>query len=181
MSFLDGILFFFIVPWTPIVGGQRVNTRLSPVKNRPPDNDQIFDIQTPTDSQCIYNCIQNGKCLAVVYDKRRYLCNGYRSITANQSLTQEQQAWHIIYKATLVAIMNVVVRMMEYWNQVKGPCDGSHYYLDCATQKRFTQTNFSTPIVTNWLRITSFQFCSPDKGKRFGLIEVRLVGQFKRN
>jgi len=98
MSFLDGILFFFIVPWTPIVGGQRVNTRLSPVKNRPPDNDQIFDIQTPTDSQCIYNCIQNGKCLAVVYDKRRYLCNGYRSITANQSLTQEQQAWHIIYK-----------------------------------------------------------------------------------
>ncbi|KAK2144456.1 hypothetical protein LSH36_755g00008, partial [Paralvinella palmiformis] len=98
ISFLDGLLFFFIVPWTPIVGGQKVNTRLSPVKNRPPDNDQIFDIQTPTDSQCIYNCIQNGKCLAVVYDKRRYLCNGYRSITANQSLTQEQQAWHIIYK-----------------------------------------------------------------------------------
>ncbi|KAK2139334.1 hypothetical protein LSH36_1860g00013 [Paralvinella palmiformis] len=119
MSFLDGLLFFFIIPWTPIVGGQKVNTRLSPVKNRPPDNDQIFDIQTPTDSQCIYNCMQNGKCLAVVYDKGRHLCNGYRSITANQSLTQEQQAWHIIYKAALVGIMNVVVRMMEYWHQVK--------------------------------------------------------------
>ena len=99
MSFLEGIIIFFTIHWPSGVGGQRVNSRLSPVIYKPPNTDQTFDVQTPTDSQCIYICAQNNvKCLALVYDRHRSLCVGYRSLTANQSLTEEEQTWHIIYK-----------------------------------------------------------------------------------
>ncbi|KAK2140423.1 hypothetical protein LSH36_1357g00015 [Paralvinella palmiformis] len=65
---------------------------------KPPESHQIFDIQASASAQCIYICLQNTKCLMVVYDENGLLCKGYRTLNTIEPLGQTVKAWQILYK-----------------------------------------------------------------------------------
>ena len=69
---------------------------------KPPESDQIVDIQASASAQCSYICLQNTKCLMVVYDEYGLLCKGYRTVNKMEPLGQTVKAWQILYKGELM-------------------------------------------------------------------------------
>ncbi|KAK2140424.1 hypothetical protein LSH36_1357g00001 [Paralvinella palmiformis] len=65
---------------------------------KPPESHQIFDIQASASAQCSYICLQNTKCLMVVYDEYGLLCKGYRTVNTLEPLEKTVKAWQILYK-----------------------------------------------------------------------------------
>jgi hypothetical protein len=107
------ICFLFLVLWNSGVGGsgnsgsgiggsgfgtKQITTRFTPTEKKPNESEKIFSLGTPTESQCLYICNQNRKCLAIQYNKLRSFCNGYKSKTATEPLSMEEKAWIIFYE-----------------------------------------------------------------------------------
>ena len=102
------ICFLFLVLWNSGVGGsgnsgsgiggsgfgtKQITTRFTPTEKKPHEKEKIFSLGIPTESQCLYICNQNRKCLAIQYNKLRSFCNGYKSKTATEPLSMEEKAW----------------------------------------------------------------------------------------
>ena len=102
------ICFLFLVLWNSGVGGsgnsgsgiggsgfgtKQITTRFTPTEKKPHESEKIFSLGIPTESQCLYICNQNRKCLAIQYNKLRSFCNGYKSKTAIEPLRMEEKAW----------------------------------------------------------------------------------------
>ena len=97
MFVLEGIFSFFVFVLTSTVGGQYINSRCLLSTNKPSDNDQIFNVRTSTVSQCIYVCVLNTECRAIVYDNAGSMCLGYRTQTEEEPLNGEEEGWKIVY------------------------------------------------------------------------------------
>ena len=92
------IIFSLQVIRTLVAANQLITHRLAPTTNKPPVSGQIFSIHTPVSSQCIYVCVQNEMCLAVMYDIAESLCTGYQTPADGEPLGSTVKAWNVIYK-----------------------------------------------------------------------------------
>ena len=97
MLALTGAFLFVIVFWISKVDGQYVAIRFIPVTNKPSASGRIFNIRSPTVSQCIYLCMLNAGCLTVVYDNAQSVCSGYRSQNDDERLSADVKAWKAVY------------------------------------------------------------------------------------
>ena len=80
------------------VDTKQITTRFTPTEKKPLESEKIFNIGTPTESQCLYICNQNRKCLAILYNKLRSFCIGYKSKAATEPLSMEEKAWIIYFE-----------------------------------------------------------------------------------
>ena len=73
------ICLLFWVLWKSGVGGSGVGgsgvgaKQIIPTEKKPHESEKIFYVETSTESQCLYICNQNKKCLATLYNKLRSL------------------------------------------------------------------------------------------------------------
>ena len=102
MLVLERTIYLFLILLKLAAGNQYVTHKLAPISMKPPESHQIFDIQASASAQCIYICLQNTKCLMVVYDENGLLCKGYRTLNTIEPLGQTVKAWQILYKGELM-------------------------------------------------------------------------------
>jgi hypothetical protein len=102
MFVLGRIVYLFLILLKLPAGYQYVTHKLAPIRMKPPKSHQIFDIQTSTSSHCAYICLQNTKCLLIVYDEYRLLCKGYRTVNTIETVGNTLKAWKVLYKGELL-------------------------------------------------------------------------------
>ncbi|KAK2140030.1 hypothetical protein LSH36_1509g00006 [Paralvinella palmiformis] len=96
---LGKVIFIFPILWKLATGSDLVTFKLSPISKKPPESDQLFQIETSTAFQCTVVCIQNRNCLTVMYDKINLLCRGYYNHVKAENLRPNVNAWQVTYKA----------------------------------------------------------------------------------
>ena len=72
-----------------------VPTHLMSTEKRPFDDDLVFTINTNTKAQCHYICIPNNECVAVIYRDPGFLCHGYKMMSEDEYLVQDEYGWHV--------------------------------------------------------------------------------------
>jgi len=95
---LGKVIFIFPILWKLATGSDLVTFKLSPISKKPPESDQLFQIETSTAFQCTVVCIQNRNCLTVMYDKINLLCRGYYNHVKAENLRPNVNAWQVTYK-----------------------------------------------------------------------------------
>jgi len=98
MKTLTRICLLFLFLWRLRVDAAEINTHFTPVWKKPSESEKIFNINITTESQCLYVCNQNKKCLTILYNTSGSICEGYKSITGEESLGIEEKAWKVIYE-----------------------------------------------------------------------------------
>ena len=102
MLVLERTIYLFLILFKLAAGNQYVTHKLAPIRMKPPESHQIFDIQASASAQCTYICLQNTKCFVVAYDEYGILCKGYRTVNTMEPLGQTVKAWQILYKGELM-------------------------------------------------------------------------------
>ena len=103
---------------------QREITLFFPVNRMPPVNDQIFNIQTATASQCRYACLHDGECLLVKYGGAGSQCTGYKSDAEHTILGETVKAWKVVHSGSLIFYIRYV-----YLSQTITHIDQIHYTI----------------------------------------------------
>jgi hypothetical protein len=73
----------------------QVHMNFQQMSARPADGNEIFRVEAASHANCVYQCVSNKDCLALVYPDSGSVCVGYSSNVTGGTLTVGVKAWRV--------------------------------------------------------------------------------------